>query len=157
MAIKTQEGVRALFRGIGPTLVGALPYEGIKFGIYDYLKRQPGLTGVGDGQTRREHRSAAWSKACCGAAASMFAHIVTYPNDTIRRRMQLQGVGGRPLKYTSYVECVRLVCRNEGGWRALYRGLSVAVARSVPNTCIQFGLYELAKSYLTERRQEQYK
>ncbi|KAI9922609.1 hypothetical protein PsorP6_000406 [Peronosclerospora sorghi] len=32
-----EEGQRALFHGIGPTLFGALPYEGIKFESYDLL------------------------------------------------------------------------------------------------------------------------
>ncbi|KAI9913966.1 hypothetical protein PsorP6_006050 [Peronosclerospora sorghi] len=32
-----EEGQRALFRGIGPTLFGALPYEGVKIGSYGLL------------------------------------------------------------------------------------------------------------------------
>jgi hypothetical protein len=35
-----REGIWALYRGMGPTLMGALPYEGIKFGCYDVLKQK---------------------------------------------------------------------------------------------------------------------
>ena len=40
-----EEGVRALFRGITPTLLGSFPYEGIKFGTYASLKRSAGGEG----------------------------------------------------------------------------------------------------------------
>lgn len=32
------EGVAGLYRGVTPTLIGALPYEGIKFWSYDLFK-----------------------------------------------------------------------------------------------------------------------
>lgn len=33
------EGVRGLYRGIGPTLIGIVPYSGIKFFVYQGMKR----------------------------------------------------------------------------------------------------------------------
>jgi len=35
-----QEGLRALYRGVGLTIAGSFPYEGVKFGVYDLLKRR---------------------------------------------------------------------------------------------------------------------
>lgn len=35
-----REGVRGLYRGIGPTLCGILPYAGLKFYVYQSLKQQ---------------------------------------------------------------------------------------------------------------------
>lgn len=35
-----QEGVLGLYRGIGPTLCGILPYAGLKFYVYQSLKQQ---------------------------------------------------------------------------------------------------------------------
>ena len=37
--LSQEEGFFALYRGISPTLLGAIPYEGIKFGAYDTLKQ----------------------------------------------------------------------------------------------------------------------
>eukprot|EP00965_Chrysotila_dentata_P021469 711510-Pleurochrysis_carterae.AAC.1 len=31
------------------------------------------------------------ARSCYGASAAMIAHVATYPNDTIRRRMQARG------------------------------------------------------------------
>lgn len=35
-----QEGALGLYRGIGPTLCGILPYAGLKFYVYQSLKQQ---------------------------------------------------------------------------------------------------------------------
>ena len=35
-----EEGVRGLYRGIGPTMCGILPYAGLKFYVYQSLKQQ---------------------------------------------------------------------------------------------------------------------
>lgn len=32
-----EEGYRGLYKGVGPTFIGSLPYEGLKFAIYDTL------------------------------------------------------------------------------------------------------------------------
>ena len=74
VAIWRQGGVLGLFRGAGPTVIGALPYEGIKFGVYDVLKHSR-VEGGGSGSL-----GPLWH-ACCGATAAIIAHVVTYPND----------------------------------------------------------------------------
>ena len=33
-------GPIGLYAGVGMTLIGSLPFEGIKFGVYDWLKRE---------------------------------------------------------------------------------------------------------------------
>jgi len=43
------EGVRALYKGLAPTLVGIAPYAAINFASYDLLKRRY----YGDGSDRR--------------------------------------------------------------------------------------------------------
>lgn len=141
--IARQEGVWALYRGIGLTLGGAFPYEGIKFGIYDWLR---------SAVARREREIASGSsatntspllKAYCGAAAAMVANLFMYPNDTLRRRMQLQGADGKPPRSTAQVAIDLL--RKEGPL-AFYRGVGATLLRAVPSTGIQFGAYEMAKA-----------
>ena len=82
--IYQNEGVRALYRGASPTVLGALPYEGIKFGTYDLLKRHARPLPSGSAPGERSSGGPLW-RACCGATAAMIAHVLTYPNDTIRR------------------------------------------------------------------------
>mmetsp|Transcript_32134 Transcript_32134/g.76197 ORF Transcript_32134/g.76197 Transcript_32134/m.76197 type:complete len:378 (-) Transcript_32134:190-1323(-) len=136
--VKT-EGVSGLYRGVNPTLVGAFPYEGIKFYAYDKIKRA--LPHRADGTQRLE-----W-KLVAGASAATVAHILTYPMDTVRRRMQLQGAGGMAMIYKSSWDCAKQMARKEGVI-SLYRGLTATCIRGVPNTGIQFAVYEGLKSLL---------
>ena len=73
--ILRREGVLALFRGAGPTVIGALPYEGIKFGTYDLLKRH-----VHFGSESVAAGGPLWP-ALWGSTAAIIAHIATFPND----------------------------------------------------------------------------
>ena len=88
-----------------------------------------------------------------GAFAATLAHVVTYPNDTVRRRLQIQeGVG----VYSGAVDCLVKLLRQEG-WRSLYAGIRVTILRGVPNTGIQFCVYEACKDLLVreERRRHE--
>lgn len=76
------EGVGGLYRGVSPTLIGAFPYEGIKFWSYDFLKSK--LPKNADGS-----QNVGW-KLVAGAGGATIAHLITYPMDTVRRRMQMQ-------------------------------------------------------------------
>ena len=108
---------------------------------------------MADGWLKRSsdgHFGGALWNASCGAVAATLAHVVTYPNDTIRRRLQLQGVHGSPIQYQGAVDCLLKVSRQEG-WRALYAGLGVTMLRGVPNTGIQFCVYEACKDALGSR------
>ena len=159
-AIYRLEGPRGLFRGMGPTLAGSFPYEGIKFGTYACLKRRlehgdggvgsVGSGGHGSGSGGSGGISAPW-RAACGAFAATLAHVLTYPNDTVRRRLQLQGAAGTTLRYHGWLDCLRKVCAEEG-WRALYAGLGITILRGVPNTGIQFTVYEACKDAIKRSR-----
>lgn len=142
--IHRREGLAALFRGASPTVLGALPYEGLKFGTYDWLKRASADPASGAGA------SSLW-RACCGASAAMVAHLLTYPNDVLRRRLQMDGADGARPRYRGYVDCALQVVRSEG-WVGLYRGLGVCMVRAVPNTGIQFMVYEGCKDMLMRRK-----
>ncbi|ETI54421.1 hypothetical protein F441_02723 [Phytophthora nicotianae CJ01A1] len=134
-----EEGPRALFRGIGPTLFGALPYEGIKFGSYDILTSllpediDPKADFAG--------------KILCGGGAGVLATIFTYPNDTVRRRLQMQGAGGAARQYKNAWDCYVKLARNEG-WTVYYRGLTPTLVRAMPNMGVQFATYDFLKSFI---------
>eukprot|EP00951_Prasinocladus_malaysianus_P032106 scaffold310891_cov35-Prasinocladus_malaysianus.AAC.1 len=40
VGVVSREGVAGLYKGIGPTLCGILPYAGIKFYVYQKLKEK---------------------------------------------------------------------------------------------------------------------
>lgn len=44
-----------------------------------------------------------------GAAAGVLAHSLLYPGDTVRRRMQTNGIGGNPKIYRNTLDAIRKV------------------------------------------------
>jgi solute carrier family 25 protein 16 len=63
-----------------------------------------------------------------GAVAGLVAQTATYPLDLVRRRMQAQGGGRTAL---SALATARLIW-TEGGWRGLFRGLSINYMKVIP-------------------------
>lgn len=134
------EGVLALYKGVTPTILGAMPYEGIKFGTVGLLER---LFPVVD-DDRQAHPL---RKMLFGGMGGVMAGLVTYPNDTVRRLLQLQGSreSASREQYRGYWDCVRQTYRAHGLIR-FYRGLTINLVRMAPNAAVQFGSYELLKS-----------
>ena len=84
MSTIRQEGLRGIYRGIGPTLAGILPYAGLKFYVYQSLKQYYRST---DGHSAQRLPIAVMLSF--GAGAGLVAQTVTYPLDVVRRQMQV--------------------------------------------------------------------
>ena len=80
-------GIRAVYRGILPTLIGVIPYGGIAFATNAAGKRFVRETTNAD--------PTMWHKLMCGAVAGLVAQSITYPLEVVRRRMQTTGVVSR--------------------------------------------------------------
>ena len=131
-----EEGFGALYKGVTPTLIGALPYEGIKFGT----------VGILDAQFAGSDLSPPVRKMIFGGLGGVAAGMITYPNDTVRRLLQLQGSRGTETKYKGYWDCVAQTYRSEGLAR-FYRGATINIIRMAPNSAVQFGAYEILKQW----------
>ena len=145
-SIASSGGLGALYAGAAFTLLSSLPYEGIKFGTFDLLKRAL----VADGAVGR-HRAAL--ELLAGAGAGAAAHSSTYPFDTIRRNLQMRGSAPRaPGAPRVGALGAAWACARElhakGGVRSLYKGLPVTIIRTLPNTGLQFFFYEAIKRAL---------
>jgi solute carrier family 25 phosphate transporter 23/24/25/41 len=105
-----EEGPRALYKGVSPTLLGAMPYEGIKFGTVAVLERTfPKKKRRGDeGEDKVDNGDKntiagdVTRKLMFGGAGGVTASVVTYPNDTVRRFLQLQGSKGTTEHFEGY-------------------------------------------------------
>lgn len=137
-----EEGFAALYKGVTPTLLGALPYEGIKFGTVGVLE------GLFPKDSDSDKQSLIYRKVLFGGCGGLNAAILTYPNDTVRRMLQLQGSKGTTEVYNGYFDCAKQIY-SRYGIRRFYAGVTVNMIRMVPNTAIQFGSYEILKQ-LTE-------
>jgi solute carrier family 25 phosphate transporter 23/24/25/41 len=136
-----EEGFSALYKGVTPTLMGALPYEGIKFGTVGVLDTLFPASSFS--------ASPAIRKMVFGGMGGVAAGVITYPNDTVRRLLQLQGSRGTETKYSGYWDCVRTTYRAEGLAR-FYRGATINILRMAPNSAVQFGAYEILKEWTSD-------
>lgn len=85
------------------------------------------------------------AKIGCGASAAVTAQALSYPLDTVRRRMQLNGALGTVHPYRSTLDCVRTMLVVEGP-TAFYRGCLVNCLKTMPGAAIQFVAYDIIKS-----------
>jgi hypothetical protein len=140
------EGVHALYKGVTPTILGAMPYEGIKFGTVGLLENlfpQKRGAGAEEGTSTPVLR-----KMLFGGLGGVMAGLITYPNDTVRRLLQMQGSRGTQHAFTGYWDCVGQTYRAHGIGR-FYRGVTINIIRMAPNAAVQFGSYELLKQWTT--------
>ncbi|CAN1849710.1 Mitochondrial substrate carrier family protein B [Linum perenne] len=81
----------------------------------------------------------------CGSLSGVAASTATFPIDLVRRRMQLEGAGGKARVYTGgLLGTFRHIIKNEGQL-GLYRGILPEYYKVVPGVAIVFMTYETLK------------
>lgn len=94
-----------------------------------------------------------------GALSGLLAQTVTYPLDTVRRRMQTEGAHniGRPVdllapvekRYTGILQTLRLVAREEGFRTGLFKGVSLNWFKGPIALGISFSTYDALKAHFS--------
>ncbi len=130
------EGPSALYKGIVASWCSGAPYVGLQMTFYDLGKRM--LPKKENGTTNILYSMLA------GALAGLFAQTATFPGDTIRRRMQTNGMGGEKPLYSGTWDCTKKIYQKEG-MVGFYRGLSTNMVRCLPGAAIQFYMYDKIK------------
>ncbi|XP_050685295.1 mitochondrial uncoupling protein Bmcp [Leptidea sinapis] len=96
-----------------------------------------------------------WRPFIYGGLASIVAEFGTFPIDTTKTRLQIQGQKIDPrhveLRYSGMVDCFVKTSRQEGV-KALYCGIWPAVLRQATYGTIKFGTYYSMKRILAARR-----
>lgn len=132
-------GMRALWRGGGPTLMGIIPYAGINFVTFHSLKRRYVQQHGGEIPTT--------TLLGYGAIAGLVGQTITYPIDVVRRQMQLDGMKlCQPyrISYQSTYQGIQHIFQ-EHGWRGLFRGLQINYIKVVPLVSVSFTTNEWLK------------
>ncbi|CAH0563406.1 unnamed protein product [Brassicogethes aeneus] len=151
---KEEGGARALYRGFVPTLMGMVPYAGLSFYCFEYLKW--GCMKYVPSQTCRPCKKNTGglvlllpAKLICGGLAGAAAQSVSYPLDVTRRRMQLAMLSPATAHYAKGTfTTLRHIYREHGLVRGLYRGMSINYMRAIPMVAVSFSTYELCKQIL---------
>ncbi|XP_010553275.1 PREDICTED: mitochondrial substrate carrier family protein B [Tarenaya hassleriana] len=136
-----EEGMLGLYKGLGATLLGVGPSLAISFSAYESLKSF--------WLSQRPNDSQVMVSLGCGSLSGIASSTVTFPLDLVRRRMQLEGAGGRARVYnTGILGTLRHICKTEG-LRGLYRGILPEYYKVVPGVGIAFMTYETLKILLS--------
>lgn len=151
------EGPRALFKGLGPNLVGVVPARAINFWAYGNGKRLI-ATHLNNG------KEAGWVHLLAAANAGIITGTATNPIWVIKTRLQLDRTQAEKVvkdpttkatsiqasrRYRNSFDCTVQTFRQEG-LRGLYRGLSASYL-GVSESTLQWVLYEQMKAYLRRR------
>lgn len=138
------EGVGGLFKGLLPANLFAVPYYGTQFFVYDMLKVQYTTFGRPADDPRPAN---ALIGIPLGAISSMAACFVAFPFQMAWKRLQVQGIGGRPVLYKGTFDCLQQVMAKEG-IRGVYAGLVPNLIKLAPTGAISFLAVEAIKDVM---------
>jgi len=131
------DGIQGLYRGFAISAVGIFIYRGMYFGLYDTLK--PLVLGADAGVTL---------SFFLGWAVTVTAGLMSYPIDTVRRRMMMTSGGG--VKYNGSLDCFRQVVKNEG-FMSLMKGAGANILRGVAGAGVLAGFDKFKEVYIAFR------
>ncbi|GAA6022219.1 hypothetical protein JCM10207_003947 [Rhodosporidiobolus poonsookiae] len=137
-----EEGFRGYMKGNGINVLRIAPYSAVQFSTYELAK---GTLTSNDGSIDTPRRLLA------GSIAGIASVTTTYPLDLVRSRLSVETAtlgmkeGRTDGKSTGIVKMTLRVMREEGGVKALYRGLVPTTAGVAPYVAFNFATYELLK------------
>lgn len=172
-------------------MLGIVPYAGVAFTTYQMLKDrclhdptwarwtlvEPHEFHLFHGNPKEEDnqvqekpdsshklRLKIWVHLSIGGIAGMLGQTISYPLDTIRHRMQLEGIAhgncslsldflhgfnwilGLPI-YRNTWDAIKLILRKEG-FRGFFIGLSINYWKTMPANAVAFVVYDKLKRLL---------
>lgn len=148
------EGFFSLYRGLSASYLGGIEST-IQWVLYEQMrmfinKRSLQIHGNDPNNKTTKDHIMEWS-ARSGAAgfAKFLASLITYPHEVVRTRLRQAPLEstGKP-KYTGLIQCFKLVFKEEG-FASMYGGLTPHLLRTVPNSIIMFGTWELVVRLLS--------
>jgi len=131
------DGIQGLYRGFTISAVGIFIYRGMYFGLYDTLK--PIVLGK-DAST--------FLAFLLGWGVTVTAGLMSYPIDTIRRRMMM--TSGAAVKYKGSIDCGIQILKNEG-FMSMMKGAGANILRGVAGAGVLAGFDKFQAMYIAWR------
>jgi solute carrier family 25 (adenine nucleotide translocator) protein 4/5/6/31 len=121
------DGMKGLYQGFGISVLGIIVYRASYFGCYDTGKKL--IFGENE-------RGNLLLKFCFAQTVTASSGIVSYPLDTVRRRLMMQSgrkdaSGKKEIMYNGTIDCFRKIYANEGGLKPFFKGALSNVFRGV--------------------------
>lgn len=127
--IITQDGIKGLYRGFTPAILSTPLYIGIQLSTYQYIKNSNTIIS---------------NSLIAGSLAGFISQTITYPGDTIKRNLQIDGI--KQTKYNKLTDCIKTIFLKHG-FKGFYRGIFLNSFKSIPEVAIKFTTYDLIKNY----------
>jgi len=131
------DGIQGLYRGFAISCAGIIVYRGCYFGFYDTAK--PLLLGDNSGLL---------ASFALGYVVTISAGLVSYPIDTIRRRMMM--TSGQAVKYKGSIDCFMQIMKSEG-FMSLMKGAGANILRGVAGAGVLAGFDKFKEVYISWR------
>lgn len=146
------DGVVALWRGLGATLLRDVPFSAFYWLCYESAKAEVLLV-------RGTPELSFTESFVAGAAAGTFAAVITLPFDVIKTRRQIeigQAViaGGKKPPSSTWVLIRKLYVRE--GLQALFAGLVPRITKVAPACAIMISSYEYFKTHFFNRNLQRF-
>jgi len=128
------DGIAGLYRGFVVSCAGIIVYRGAYFGLYDTLKPLilPKDAGL-------------FESFLLGYGVTVTAGLLSYPVDTIRRRMMM--TSGEGVKYKGAVDCAVQIFKKEGV-PSFFKGAGANILRGIAGAGVLSGFDSLQKLYI---------
>ncbi|KFV79712.1 Solute carrier family 25 member 43, partial [Struthio camelus australis] len=138
--ISHQEGFLALYRGVSPAILGAIPFSAGSFFVYislDKIWREPII------------HFTPLQNFINGCVAAGVAQTLSFPFETVKRKMQAQSpwlphYGAVDVHFTGMTDCFRQTVKNKGVL-GLWSGLTPSLLKIVPYFGVMFSTFEFCK------------
>lgn len=135
--IRKKDGIRGVYRGLPASLHGMVIHRGVYFGGFDTIKEML--------SEESKPELALCKRWVVAQVVTTSAGLLSYPLDTVRRRMMMQSGSEQPM-YHSTLDCWRKIYRTEG-LGSFYRGALSNMFRSTGAAAILV-LYDEVKKFV---------
>uniref|UniRef100_A0A914GYM1 ADP/ATP translocase n=1 Tax=Globodera rostochiensis TaxID=31243 RepID=A0A914GYM1_GLORO len=122
--IAKHDGPLGLYRGFLPSLNYIFLYRSAYYGLFDSFK-----VFVAEEDENGVSNLSFLAAFCIGQCSAFVAAVISYPLDTVRRRLMMQS-GKAVRDYANAWDCIGKIYRHEGG-RAFFSGFFVNAIRGV--------------------------
>ncbi|KAL7708647.1 ADP ATP carrier protein 1 mitochondrial precursor [Lotmaria passim] len=129
------DGLLGLYRGFCVSCVGIVAYRGFYFGLYDTLQPLLPMDNF-------------LVNFLLGWVVTIVSGLISYPLDTVRRRMMMTSGTGK--NYKNSFECFA-VCVKTEGFMSLFRGAGANILRGIAGALVLSGVDAIKPYYIRAR------
>jgi len=140
-----EEGVLGMYKGLGASLLVAVPNMALGYCVYGTAKEfLMGSQFHGAFTDKESDKLTAKGAVLSGAMSGLLSSGLTFPVDLLRRRLQVHGAfeGGRDVGPGTIRGTFGTIL-STSGVRGFYSGISSELVKVIPMCAVTFSVYEL--------------